>query len=53
MSMIFFSFKLIICNIDIHTCLLDSTFRCPHLLIKNKCVNRKLEKGGGGGVVSP
>jgi hypothetical protein len=24
-------FKLIIWNIDIHTCLLDSTFLCPHL----------------------
>jgi hypothetical protein len=34
-SMIFFSFffKLIIWNIDNHTCRLDSTFLCPHLLI--------------------
>jgi hypothetical protein len=33
----FFFFKLIIWNIDIHTCLLDSTFLCPHLLnIENK-----------------
>ena len=30
--MIFF-LKLIIWNIDIHTCLLDSTFLCPHLYI--------------------
>ena len=30
MSTIFF-LKLIIWNIDIHTCLLDSTFLCPHL----------------------
>ena len=29
-SMTFF-FKLIIWNIDIHTCLLDNTFLCPHL----------------------
>ena len=29
---IFFS-KLIIWNIDIHTCLLDSTFLCPHVYI--------------------
>jgi hypothetical protein len=28
---IFFFLKLIIWNIDIHTCLLDSTFLCPHL----------------------
>ena len=35
--MIFFSFffKLIIWNIDNHTCRLDSTFLCPHLLIYN------------------
>jgi hypothetical protein len=31
-SMIFF-LKLIIWNIDIHTCLLDNTFLCPHLYI--------------------
>jgi hypothetical protein len=30
-SMNFFFLKLIIWNIDIHTCLLDSTFLCPHL----------------------
>jgi hypothetical protein len=28
----FFFLKLIIWNIDIHTCLLDSTYLCPHLL---------------------
>jgi hypothetical protein len=28
-------FRLIIWNIDIHTCLLDSTFLCPHLYYKN------------------
>ena len=27
----FFLLKLIIWNIDIHTCLLDTTFLCPHL----------------------
>ena len=27
----FFFLKLIICNIDIHTCFLDSTFLCPYL----------------------
>ena len=33
--MIFF-LKLIIWNIDIHTCLLDSTFLCPHLCMFKK-----------------
>ena len=32
----FFFLKLIIWNIDIHTCLLDSTFLCPHLYDKKK-----------------
>jgi hypothetical protein len=34
---LFFFIKLIIIwNIDIHTCLLDSTFPCPHLFFKKK-----------------
>ena len=37
----FFFLKLIIWNIDIHTCLLDSTFLCPHLLFDPK-KNQKL-----------
>jgi hypothetical protein len=38
----FFFLKLIIRNIDIHTCLLDSTFLCPHLLYKYmQCVPNK------------
>jgi hypothetical protein len=32
-----FFFKLIIWNIDIHTCLLDSTFLWPHLPSGNTC----------------
>ena len=36
----FFFLKLIIRNIDIHTCLLDSTFLCPHLL--NNIIKKKL-----------
>ena len=32
----FFFLKLIIWNIDIHTCLLDSTFLCPHLFFNKK-----------------
>ena len=28
-------FKLIIWNIDIHTCLLDSSFLCPYLQVRN------------------
>ena len=37
-SMIFVFLKLIIWNIDIHTCLLDSTYLCPHLFILQKKV---------------
>jgi hypothetical protein len=37
--MIFF-FNLIIWNIDIHTCLLDSTFMCPHLYIYKRIYQR-------------
>jgi hypothetical protein len=33
--------KLIIWNIDIHTCLLDITFLCPHLPSGNTCNNKK------------
>ena len=38
--------KLIIMNIDIHTCLLDSTFLCPHLFLINlyiSTINKYLE----------
>jgi hypothetical protein len=34
---------LIIWNIDIHTCLLDSTFLCPHLLIINNLFFAKIK----------
>ena len=36
----FFFLKLIIWNIDIHTCLSDSTFLCPHLFEGKKDVNQ-------------
>ena len=38
-----FYLKLIIWNIDIHTCLLDSTFLCPHLLIINNLFFAKIK----------
>jgi hypothetical protein len=37
-----FFLKLIIWNIDIHTCLLDSTFLCPHLYINNNFRRRSI-----------
>jgi hypothetical protein len=42
-------------NIDIHTCLLDSTFLCPSLPSGNSCYvakkNRKIFKHKSGGIV--
>ena len=40
----FFFLKLKIWNIDIHTCLLDSTFLCPHLPSGNTCIYIKKNK---------
>ena len=37
-----FCLKLIIWNIDIHICLLDSTFLCPHLPSGNTCEMKKI-----------
>ena len=42
--MIFFFFKYIIWNIDIHTCLLDSTFLCPHLYYNRRVAVLSWEK---------
>ena len=39
-----FYLKLIIWNIDIHTCLLDSTFLCPHLFINNIKLNMTIRQ---------